>query len=278
MTEIEVGVYIDAPPSRVWQTLMDFAAYPEWNPFIREIAGRPAIGERLSVRIKPPGSAEMTFRPTVMAVEAARTFRWLGHFIVPGLFDGEHSFVVQPHGEGRTLLWQRENFAGLLPPIFRSTIGRTECGFCDMNVGLKARAEGRQQASRHDMERGTGLVDPEFAATVDAELGALFEKRGFTLRESNYTWRSFGCSWMVYDSRDFRVKPFNDRREGEQLTRVGRLGATAFETAGLEEVWRRLGLAETDWLYKSGAAIDRHYDRLAEFINSDKFLDLLPHH
>lgn len=136
-TEIEV----DAPPERVWQVLMDFDAYPKWNPFIRSIEGAAAIGSRLKVRIEPPGGRGMTFRPTVRAVEPARELRWLGRLLVPGLFDGEHQLAIEPLEGGRTRFVQSERFSGLLVGLLTSALSATERGFAQMNEALKRRAE-----------------------------------------------------------------------------------------------------------------------------------------
>ncbi len=68
MKELHSEIEIDAPAERVWRLLTDFASYPEWNPFIRSISGQPTPGERLEVRIEPPGGRDMTFRPTVLTV------------------------------------------------------------------------------------------------------------------------------------------------------------------------------------------------------------------
>jgi uncharacterized protein YndB with AHSA1/START domain len=55
MKELHTEIEIDAPAERVWRLLTDFASYPRWNPFIRTISGRPIPGERLEVRLEPPG-------------------------------------------------------------------------------------------------------------------------------------------------------------------------------------------------------------------------------
>jgi hypothetical protein len=91
-TEIDIA----ATPDRVWSILTDFSAYPDWNPFIRSIRGVPEQGARLVVRIQPSGAKAMTFRPTVLTATRDRELCWLGRLLVPGLFDGEHRFTIQP--------------------------------------------------------------------------------------------------------------------------------------------------------------------------------------
>src|SRR5437879_5998834 len=103
---IEAAIEISAPPSRVWAVLTDFARMPAWNPFITSISGNLAQGARLSVRIAAPGKFGMRFKPTVMSVRPERELRWLGHLVVPGIFDGEHYFLLEPMGESRTLFTQ----------------------------------------------------------------------------------------------------------------------------------------------------------------------------
>ena len=95
MKTLHTEIDIDAPAERVWETLTNIADYSIWNRFIPHLAGILAPGERLEVRIEPPGSAAMTFRPTVLAVEPLRRLRWLGHLLTPGLFDGEHQFEIE---------------------------------------------------------------------------------------------------------------------------------------------------------------------------------------
>jgi hypothetical protein len=137
-TEIE----IDATPERVWAILTDLAAYPQWNPFIKFIHGDMRQGARLEVRIQASGTRGMTFRPVVLVVEKNRELRWLGRLLLPGLFDGEHRFFIQPLAGGKVLFQQSEKFSGVLVGLLRGSLDRdTKRGFAEMNLALKLRAE-----------------------------------------------------------------------------------------------------------------------------------------
>ena len=142
MKTLHTDIEIDASAERVWDTLADVAAYPTWNPFIPSLVGTLVPGARLEVRLAPPGGRPMTFRPTVLVAERNRELRWLGRLLLPGLFDGEHRFAIEPLGPGRVRFVQQERFTGLLVPLFARSLDRhTRAGFEAMNAALKARAE-----------------------------------------------------------------------------------------------------------------------------------------
>ena len=133
---------VDARAKRVWDILTDFRAYPDWNPFVVEIAGIPRVGGRLSVRIAPPGGRGRTFGPTVLAADPHRELRWLGRLILPRLLDGEHVFTIAPLAAGRVRFSQRETFRGVLVPLVPETVwDGIRRGFEAMNAALKGRAE-----------------------------------------------------------------------------------------------------------------------------------------
>ena len=142
MKELRSEIEIEAPAERVWQVLTDFVTYPEWNPFIRRVSGRAEVDERLVVRMQPSGNRGMTFRPTVMKVEPNRELRWLGHLLVPGIFDGEHIFEIEELERDRVRFVQREVFKGLLVPLLARSLDRdTQRGFEEMNRALRERIE-----------------------------------------------------------------------------------------------------------------------------------------
>ncbi len=146
MREIHTEIEIEAPVEIVWEQLALVRDYPKWNPFIRKLEGSLRQGERLTVRVEPPGGGGMTFRPVLLAVSAPSELRWRGRLLVPGIFDGEHSFHLQAVAPNRTKFVQQEVFTGLLVPLFVSVLERTKSGFILMNQALKARAEQRVTA------------------------------------------------------------------------------------------------------------------------------------
>lgn len=140
--QLHADVEIQAPPERVWEVLTDFDTYREWNPFIVEAEGRAVPGDRLRLRMRPTGGRATTIRPQVLEAETGRRLRWLGRVLVPGLFDGEHRFTIEPLGPGRVRLDQHEEFRGVLAGLLLRFLGEpTLAGFRQMNQALKARAE-----------------------------------------------------------------------------------------------------------------------------------------
>ena len=136
-------IIINASPDSVWKILTDFKTYKSWNPFITSLEGNPAVGERIQVFLQPPGAKGMGFTPKVLVYEKNHEFRWIGQFIVPRLFDGEHGFRLIDNGNGTTTFQQFERFRGLLIPFLKKMLNtNTRQGFEDMNKALKQRVEG----------------------------------------------------------------------------------------------------------------------------------------
>ena len=141
MRSIRVTTEISAPIETVWADLSAVHEYAAWNPFITSFTGELAVGSRVEVRIAPPGGRPMTFRPTITEVTPGRRIEWLGRFLMPGLVDGRHSFLLEALDDGRTRLTQAEEFSGLLVPVMATMLERTREGFAAMNEALLQRAE-----------------------------------------------------------------------------------------------------------------------------------------
>jgi hypothetical protein len=142
MQELNTEIEINAPARIVWGLLTDFSRLPEWNPFMQRASGQIKQGEKIEIRLQLPSGPGMTIKPILLKVEPERELRWLGHLFVPGLFDGEHIFTIEPLAEDRVRFIQREEFQGILVSLMLSMIGEsTQRGFEAMNQALKVEAE-----------------------------------------------------------------------------------------------------------------------------------------
>jgi hypothetical protein len=135
--EIHTEAVVDGTPDEVWAVLTDVAEYPAWNPAIVSLSGPLEPGATIEVHLVTGGS-EVVFRPAVQVVEAGRELRWLGR--LPGLFEGTHSFVLEPLAGGRTRLVHGERFSGIAVPRFPR--GDTRRAFEAMNDALARRVAG----------------------------------------------------------------------------------------------------------------------------------------
>jgi hypothetical protein len=143
---IETEVTISSSSQRVWDILTDFNKYGEWNDFITSITLKDAeelrVGDRLHVTVQIPGGGKNSFSPRVLKASRAKELRWQGTLPIPGLFTGQHYFIMVPTGASDTTkLVHGENFHGLLVPLIGGLLEKTRKGFTMMNSGLKERAE-----------------------------------------------------------------------------------------------------------------------------------------
>jgi hypothetical protein len=140
--ELSTSIQISASPEEVWNQLVEFESYPEWNSFIKLIRRTPEIGEKIEVTIQAPGKSPMNFTPKVLVFEKNKLFVWKGKVLIPGLFDGEHRFEIKDNGGGTTTFIQSEKFSGILIPFFKEMIHvNSKQGFENMNAELRTRVE-----------------------------------------------------------------------------------------------------------------------------------------
>ena len=139
--EIVTAVEVEAGADHTWRVLTTFEEWPTWHPSMLEFEGSAAAGNRLRFRARSPeGGGAVTIRPRVLEADPGRLLRWRGHFLVPGLFDATHEFALEPTSRG-TRVTQRERFTGILVPLMRGVLARTQRDNARADSALKARAE-----------------------------------------------------------------------------------------------------------------------------------------
>jgi hypothetical protein len=142
MRELYSEIVINGTPEQVWGVLTNFSGFPNWNPFVRRASGTVKQGERIEVYLQPPDGPGMMIKPTLTKVVPNLELRWLGHTVIPGLFDGEHIFTIEALEADGVRFIQREVFGGILAsPVLRLIGENTLRGFEAMNKALMAEAE-----------------------------------------------------------------------------------------------------------------------------------------
>ena len=142
MLEITTKINIDCPPEKVWKILTDFDKYPEWNPMIKSIEGELKRRNRLKVRLEIKGMSKMTIKPRVATFHSGKSFSWLGHLLIIGLFDGHHIFELNQNQDGSTEFIHREQFSGVMVLLMKKTLKTKVAGaFEEMNRNLKSTCE-----------------------------------------------------------------------------------------------------------------------------------------
>lgn len=141
---IHTEITINASPDLVWRVLCDFSSYEKWNRFILKASGSAVTGATLDIVLRLPGKPAQPYQVKLLEVSEPRILRWLGHFKVPFLCDGNHVFELIEMDGPSTKLIHSEHFSGLLVPIIWFDFKKRFLqAFNDLNIGLKSYVEGK---------------------------------------------------------------------------------------------------------------------------------------
>jgi hypothetical protein len=136
-TTVQTRIEIEAPAKDVRAVLVNFADYPNWNPFIVKVDGKVAVGSKLRVTVKPVGKNTLSGDTIVTALTDSR-LAWTGSLAVPGLFRGNHEFIIEDQGT-KSMFYQNEKMWGIIVPFI--DVKADAAGFDLMNEALKKQAE-----------------------------------------------------------------------------------------------------------------------------------------
>ena len=142
MKEIRTEIDISASPEKAWDVLTDFDRFPQWNPFIRQISGSPEIGAKLKIQLQTSRGKSRTYRPTVTKVEPNHELRWFGKSIIPGIFNGERIFTIEPLKTNHVRFVHMEIFTGLGVALVGNRLDKDmNESFVKMNQAFKEKVE-----------------------------------------------------------------------------------------------------------------------------------------
>lgn len=135
--QVYTEIVINADKKTVWSIFSDFEKYPNWNPFIKSLSGTIKVGERFQADI-----GAFKFKPTTKVLKPEQELTWLGRLLLPGIFDGRHSFLLIQNEDGTTTFIQKETFSGILVPFMKKKLNtEIKDGFTAMNTKLKELSE-----------------------------------------------------------------------------------------------------------------------------------------
>ena len=84
----------------------------------------------------------MPFFPKIVVFDPNSELGWVGEAPIPGIFKGDHRFIIEPLSETSCRLRHRETFTGVVANMFGDSIVKLACNmYVDYNRELKLRAE-----------------------------------------------------------------------------------------------------------------------------------------
>lgn len=143
MRTINTAIDIDAPPSIVWEHLTDLGSYPEWNPNVTTAEGDLREGASLDIRVERVGVKPREMTVTVTDVDPEHRLEWVGSVGFGWLFEGRHTFELEPLEGNRTRFHNREAVSGILAPVV--VTDDPERDYEATNEALKSRVEAERR-------------------------------------------------------------------------------------------------------------------------------------
>ena len=133
----EASSLIAAPPDQVWAVLTDVKAWPNWNSGVTKVAGRLALGEKLSITVEANPGRAFPVKVVTLHEPDQMVFRGGMPF---GLFTGERTYTLQRQGTATSFTMREEYTGPIAGMIFKSIpdLGQSFQQFAD---GLKQQTE-----------------------------------------------------------------------------------------------------------------------------------------
>jgi hypothetical protein len=155
--KVELGIAIDAPIERIWAVLSDFAAYPEWNPYVKAVQGQVAPEARIEMDMlyhteyNTDKGKRVTEAVEVTAFAPPKYFSWVWkHPRGDWWLSAERIFRLRAREDGKCTFFNEVYFNGMgsvklfgLLDFQRDALERkVKLAMTKMNDALKERVEG----------------------------------------------------------------------------------------------------------------------------------------
>lgn len=138
-----VTVEIDAPAQLVWDVLVDYASYPDWNPYTVAVETTLEVGDPIDLHLPMPDGSEGTFvnREYIRVVDPPHHLRYDTADEIEGIFAYRDQWI-EPLGPDRCTYRTTDTFTGQHADTVIEMTGQwVKDGFDAVAHALKARAE-----------------------------------------------------------------------------------------------------------------------------------------
>lgn len=145
-----VTVTIDAPAELVWEVMVDYARYPEWNPYTVAVETTLEIGDPIDLTLPNPDGSDGTFvnREFIRVVDPPHHLRYDTGDELEGIFAWRDQWI-DSLGPERCTYRTTDTFTGEHAELVIETTGAwVKEGFDAVAHALKARAEELHAARR----------------------------------------------------------------------------------------------------------------------------------
>lgn len=136
---VRVEAIIPAPRSAVWDVLVEFRRYPEWNPFTVGVTTTGRVGDQVQLDVLL-GGRRMKLRERMRVFEPQRRVGWGLRLLGGHLLDCTRVQELEDTADGQTRYVCHESFRGWSVPLFyRYYRAPMQAGFEAVARALKER-------------------------------------------------------------------------------------------------------------------------------------------
>lgn len=129
-------VIINASAEKVWQTLSDFAQYPEWNPTMQLAKGEVKEGNKVVYRYTQDEQNKYNITAKVVKIIPHELLNQRGG--IPFILTFNHRYILEPQGD-KTKVTIHENYRGIGVNFWNPK--PVEESYERLNLALKKRVE-----------------------------------------------------------------------------------------------------------------------------------------
>ncbi|MEL6981284.1 MAG: SRPBCC domain-containing protein [Actinomycetota bacterium] len=150
MLHFETTTTIDAPPERVWTTLLQTDQWPAWGAGIERVDGRLGPDQKLTLHV---AEASRPFKLRVSRWQPGQRIELKGGMPL-GLFVGTRTYRIEPGpaGTDQTIFTMVETFTGPLAGLIGRTIPDLQPSFDAFAAGLRSTAQASNDESTERAE------------------------------------------------------------------------------------------------------------------------------